>query len=83
MTTGFKSGAFLAIIAAGLAAGGGYWVGQRQSEPRSGDQTTASSASAVAAKKERKVLFYRNPMGLPDTSPTPKKEPMGMDYIPV
>jgi Cu(I)/Ag(I) efflux system membrane fusion protein len=22
-------------------------------------------------------------MGLPDTSPTPKKDPMGMDYIPV
>jgi membrane fusion protein, copper/silver efflux system len=31
----------------------------------------------------RKVLFYRNPMGLPDTSPTPKKDWMGMDYIPV
>ncbi len=32
---------------------------------------------------ERKVKFYRNPMGLPDTSPTPKKDAMGMDYIPV
>ena len=31
----------------------------------------------------RKVLFYRNPMGLPDTSPVPKKDSMGMDYIPV
>ena len=30
-----------------------------------------------------KVLYYRNPMGLPDTSPVPKKDPMGMDYIPV
>jgi len=29
------------------------------------------------------ILFYRNPMGLPDTSPTPKKDSMGMDYIPV
>jgi len=29
------------------------------------------------------VLYYRNPMGLPDTSPAPKKDPMGMDYIPV
>jgi Cu(I)/Ag(I) efflux system membrane fusion protein len=34
-------------------------------------------------KKERKVLFYRNPMGRPDTSPVPKKDEMGMDYIPV
>ena len=32
---------------------------------------------------ERKILYYRNPMGLPDTSPVPKKDTMGMDYIPV
>jgi Cu(I)/Ag(I) efflux system membrane fusion protein len=32
---------------------------------------------------ERKVLYYRNPMGLPDTSPVPKKDSMGMDYIAV
>ena len=30
-----------------------------------------------------KIKFYRNPMGLPDTSPTPKKDSMGMDYLPV
>lgn len=30
-----------------------------------------------------RILYYRNPMGLPDTSPTPKKDSMGMDYIPV
>ncbi|WP_441229962.1 efflux RND transporter periplasmic adaptor subunit [Tardiphaga sp. 215_C5_N2_1] len=32
---------------------------------------------------ERKIKYYRNPMGLPDTSLTPKKDSMGMDYIPV
>lgn len=32
---------------------------------------------------ERKILYYRNPMGLPDTSPVPKKDSMGMNYIPV
>ena len=37
-------------------------------------------ASGSAA---RKILYYRNPMGLPDVSPTPKKDSMGMDYIPV
>ncbi len=31
----------------------------------------------------RKILYYRNPMGLPDTSPVPKKDSMGMDYIAV
>ena len=30
-----------------------------------------------------RILYYRNPMGLPDTSPTPKKDSMGMDYLPV
>src|SRR5262249_5297167 len=37
----------------------------------------------ATAAGERKILYYRNPMGLPDTSPVPKKDPMGMDYIPV
>ncbi len=36
-----------------------------------------------AKSGERKILYYRNPMGLPDTSPTPKKDWMGMDYIAV
>jgi Cu(I)/Ag(I) efflux system membrane fusion protein len=31
----------------------------------------------------RRILYYRNPMGLPDTSPVPKKDSMGMDYLPV
>ena len=35
------------------------------------------------AKGPRKILYYRNPMGLPDTSSAPKKDSMGMDYIPV
>jgi Cu(I)/Ag(I) efflux system membrane fusion protein len=39
--------------------------------------------SAATAGGPRKILYYRNPMGLPDTSPVPKKDWMGMDYIPV
>src|SRR5262245_18734396 len=37
----------------------------------------------ATAAGERRILYYRNPMGLPDTSPVPKKDWMGMDYIPV
>ncbi len=40
----------------------------------------AQPASTAAS---RKILYYRNPMGLPDTSPVPKKDSMGMDYIAV
>jgi len=36
-----------------------------------------------AAEPARKIKYYRNPMGLPDTSPVPKKDSMGMEYIPV
>lgn len=37
----------------------------------------------AAANSERKIKYYRNPMGLPDTSSVPKKDSMGMDYIAV
>ncbi len=38
---------------------------------------------APAAPKNHTVMYYRNPMGLADTSPSPKKDSMGMAYIPV
>jgi Cu(I)/Ag(I) efflux system membrane fusion protein len=41
------------------------------------------SDAASAGSSERRILYYRNPMGLPDTSSAPKKDSMGMDYIPV
>ena len=44
-----------------------------------GELTKAPRAESAT----RKILYYRNPMGLPDTSPVPKKDPMGMDYIAV
>ena len=67
-----------------LAAGGGYWLGK--SRVGAGDTApTAAPAPAVApaASSPRKLLYYRNPMGLADTSPVPKKDSMGMDYIAV
>jgi Cu(I)/Ag(I) efflux system membrane fusion protein len=42
-----------------------------------------AAGPATAATTDRKIKFYRNPMGLADTSPVPKKDSMGMDYIPV
>jgi membrane fusion protein, copper/silver efflux system len=46
----------------------------------------AAGAEAAGHRPDpgaRAILYYRNPMGLPDTSPVPKKDAMGMDYIPV
>ena len=70
-----------------LAVGGGYWLGKAR--VGAGETATVAAQTAVAApaadatQKPRKLLYYRNPMGLPDTSPTPKKDSMGMDYIAV
>ncbi|WP_296447193.1 efflux RND transporter periplasmic adaptor subunit [Rhodoferax sp. UBA5149] len=75
------------ITVALLAAGGGYWLGNRGATTHGGvsSAVAASAASATGGngQQERKLLYYRNPMGLPDTSPVPKKDPMGMDYIAV
>ncbi|KQT97593.1 cation transporter [Methylobacterium sp. Leaf469] len=46
-------------------------------------QDTGKAGDAKAAAGARRIQYYRNPMGLPDTSATPKKDSMGMDYIPV
>lgn len=52
----------------------------RQAGGESAEQTDAGEA---AQPSEREILYYRDPMGGPDTSPVPKKDWMGMDYIPV
>lgn len=67
-----------AAVVAAIGAGGGYWYASSRPAP-----VAHTSQPAQPAKQERKVLYYRNPMGLPDTSPVPKKDPMGMDYVPV
>ncbi len=67
------------VIGAAAGAAGSYWYVNRP-EPIA---TPAAAEQSAPVKSERKVLYYRNPMGLPDTSPSPKKDSMGMDYIAV
>ena len=62
------------LLLLGVAAAG-YWIGTHAAP--------VAKDTASTAKAERKVLYYRNPMGLPDTSPVPKKDTMSMDYVPV
>ncbi|MBF0384229.1 MAG: efflux RND transporter periplasmic adaptor subunit, partial [Candidatus Omnitrophica bacterium] len=67
--------------------------GERVSCPICGEYITTESGTLVridsseektpSTKKERKLLFYRNPMDPTVTSPVAIKDPMGMDYIPV
>jgi Cu(I)/Ag(I) efflux system membrane fusion protein len=62
---------------------GRAWRAVPASADVSFDEPHEPPAQAVEARTERKIKYYRNPMGLPDTSPVPKKDSMGMDYIPV
>jgi Cu(I)/Ag(I) efflux system membrane fusion protein len=47
--------------------------------------SSAPSAPPTTADQsaQGRILFYRDPMGLPEISTEPKKDSMGMDYIPV
>jgi RND family efflux transporter MFP subunit len=79
-----RAGFLAAAVAVAIGIGAGYWWGARG--PATGAAPAApdaASPAAAGAKAERRILYYRNPMGLPDTSPVPKKDPMGMDYIAV
>lgn len=66
----FAVAALFAALAVGYGAG-------REAPPQ------AASVEAGASPEAGKILYYRNPMGLADTSPVPKQDSMGMDYIPV
>ena len=48
-----------------------------------GAVVTASEKRSDASFGPRRILYYRNAMVPTDTSPTAKKDAMGMDYIPV
>jgi RND family efflux transporter MFP subunit len=73
----------------GVALGAGYLLGRGGGHGAGGTAAPTAAAptgggqAAPPTPGERRVLYYRNPMGLPDTSPTPKKDQMGMDYIAV
>lgn len=73
---GAAAASFAAAVAT-IAAGGVPWLAPGHVVSR------AAAADGAAPEAGRKIKYYRNPMGLPDTSPVPKKDSMGMDYIPV
>ncbi len=77
-------------LSAALTSDGRDFVPVLASEDVSFDPAPAADPAApVQAVEagtegaERTILYYRNPMGLADTSPVPKLDSMGMDYIPV
>jgi Cu(I)/Ag(I) efflux system membrane fusion protein len=75
--------AALERIAAGdLPAIGVAPFAEAATTPSSAAPPSSSSAPA-ASNAGAKILFYRDPMGLPAISSVPTKDSMGMDYLPV
>ena len=69
-------------LLAGIA--GGYWIANMSMSGDSMEMNESAESNEKPVKaKEKKVLFYRNPMNPAITSPTFQQDEMGMDYIPV
>ncbi|MDI1264105.1 MAG: efflux RND transporter periplasmic adaptor subunit [bacterium] len=64
------------------ASSGKEYLPVRAGEDVSFEEQAPEVMTAKGGERGR-IKFYRNPMGLPDTSATPKKDSMGMDYLPV
>ena len=94
MSSKFLSATAFAGLALVAGIAGGYRLGTGTSLdlPALLSKSSASAinqadankrASTISSAGGRKILYYRNPMGEPDTSAVPKKDSMGMDYLPV
>jgi len=57
--------------------------GRESSTTGNAAQVQSSAAAPGGDSNQRKIIHYRSPMGGSDTSATPKKDAMGMDYVPV
>ena len=72
-----------AAVPSRIADGRDFVPVYEDEEPLLAGESRAAAPRSAAASGPKKLLYYRNPMGLPDTSPVPKKDWMGMDYIAV
>ncbi|GJL73058.1 MAG: copper transporter [Nitrosomonas sp.] len=71
----------VAVVMLMMGIGGG-WLANDYMQPAI-LQHQQDDSQAARSEQNRQPLFYRNPMNPSVTSPVPKKDPMGMDYIPV
>ena len=82
-------GILLGGIAVVAALAGGYWLGRSGQSHQPPATNAAVPPPAIdphaghEVAKERQILFYQNPDGSADYSPTPKKDDKGRDYTPV
>jgi len=73
----------LVALVLGAAAGAGAMLWLWKKDVPLAPMNAASAVPSGGPCNGKPAKLYRNPMGAPDTSPVPKKDSMGMDYIPV
>ena len=79
----FLQRAILLFLLLALGSAGGFFAATNyKSELSAFADQLRGSETAIPAGGPR-ILFYRDPMGLPEISPAPKKDSMGMDFLPV
>ena len=73
-----------AVIAISAVALGvvSYWIGSGGT-PNPSIQRSATMAANAAEPPARAILYWKDPDGKNDFSPTPKKTPAGREYLPV
>jgi len=76
-----KTGMMITVLIAGLA-GGYFFSGMQHEQAVSGKSQPAAKGNGPCANGAQ-PLMWRSPMNPAVTSPTPSKDSMGMDYIPV
>ena len=74
--------AIAAVLLVGAGTGAGYWLHSGVSEGKP-EGAAIQSAAAQQRSAARTPLYYQDPDGKPDYSPTPKKSADGRDYKPV
>jgi Cu(I)/Ag(I) efflux system membrane fusion protein len=67
-----KQTALLLALVLGFGIGIGFWLAPKQAQQ-----------PASVAKEEKRPLYFRHPMNPKVTSPTPAKDEMGMEFVPV
>lgn len=77
---GLATASIATLVGIAVGVGAMLWLYGGPAPVVTVSPSEAADATSVCGGK---VKYYRNPMGTPDTSPVPKKDSMGMDYIPV
>ncbi len=83
-----KTTIVIAVVALGAGLGGGYWASQQSVQQHPSGNMEAgrpaeSSGGDGPCPGGAPALAWRNPMNPSITSPTPRKDSMGMDYVPI